>query len=50
MIFKYKLQILEGIVYTKSSLKILFYKNKKNFTNQKKKKKKKKERKKKKKK
>ena len=50
MIFKYKLQILEGIVYTKSSLTFLFIKTYKFLQTTKKKKKKKKERKKKKKK
>ena len=46
MIFKYKLQILEGIVYTKSSLTFLFIKTYKFLqTSKKKKKRKKKEKK-----
>ena len=46
MIFKYKLQILEGIVYTKSSLTFLFIQTYKFLqTSKKKKKRKKKEKK-----
>ena len=41
MIFKYKLQILEGIVYTKSSLTFLFIQTYKFLQTSKKKKKKK---------
>ena len=41
MIFKYKLQILEGIVYTKSSLTFLFIQTYKFLQTKKKKKKKK---------
>ena len=46
MIFKYKLQILEGIVYTKSSLTFLFIQTYKFLQTTKKKKKKKKRKKK----
>ena len=45
MIFKYKLQILEGIVYTKSSLTFLFIQTYKFLQTSKKKKRKKKEKK-----